>query len=92
MLEIAYTSQFRKDFRRLKKSGRYDVEQLESIIEKLSEEKPLEARHRNHLLKGHLAGFYECHICPDWLLIYETDRQTTHLRLVRTGSHSELFD
>lgn len=92
MLEITYTSQFRKDFKRLKKTGRYDVNQLENIIEKLSKENPLEAKHRNHLLKGNLEGFYECHICPDWLLIYEIDKPTNHLRLARTGSHSELFD
>lgn len=92
MLEIAYSSQFRKDFKKIRKSGRYDLNQLEGIVDKLSEEKPLGAKHRNHALKGELSGFHECHICPDWLLIYEIDRQTNHLRLARTGSHSELFD
>jgi len=92
MLEIVYSSRFKKDYKRIKRSGRHDLDKLEEIIDKLSKEKPLEAKHCNHQLKGELLGCSECHISPDWLLIYEIDHKSNQLRLSRTGSHSELFE
>ena len=81
--------QFRKDVRRAEKRG-LDLAKLADIVDLLVEEEPLPRKQRDHALSGQWKGTRECHIAPDWLLIYETDDETVTLR--RTGTHSVLFD
>lgn len=90
MLELVTTGQFRKDYKRVKKRG-YDMRLLEEVIDLLLEEQVLEERYRDHGLIGNYAGFRECHILPDWLLIYAKDSEKLILTASRTGTHSDLF-
>jgi mRNA interferase YafQ len=88
MLTIIRKSRFKKDFKKLQSSGR-DLQKLAEVLHLLANEKELPERHRDHSLIGDYVDHRECHITPDWLLIYQTTG--TELLLVRTGSHSELF-
>ena len=90
MLTIKYQTAFKKDYKRIVRRG-YDVRLLEKVIELLAEQKPLPERYHDHNLTGNYAGCRECHITPDWLLIYEVDGNELILYLTRTGSHSDLF-
>jgi mRNA interferase YafQ len=88
MKTLVESTAFRKDLKRAKKRG-YDREKLDAVIRKLQSAETLPASSRPHPLKGEWKGFWECHIEPDWLLIYAaTD---TELHLVRTGTHADLF-
>jgi mRNA interferase YafQ len=89
MREIFRTDQFKKDFKRLRSSGR-DVSKLVGIIEALQRDEPLSPIHRDHALTGNWQEWRECHLGGDWLLIYKTTAR--ELVLARTGSHSELFE
>ncbi len=89
MLQLVRKNRFKKDFKKLLASGR-DLEKLALLIRTLQAGKPLPERNRDHVLTGNNAGHRECHISPDWLLIYQTTE--SELILLRTGSHSELFD
>lgn len=88
--EVRFTSQFKKDLKLAKKQGR-DTEKLFAVIEQLADGQPLEEKHRDHALTGNYKGCRECHVEPDWLLIYEIDNGILVLMLYRVGSHSELF-
>ena len=88
MRSIRYTSQFKKDLKRARKRQK-DLEKLKEVIEQLVADVALEARYRDHALVGDYKGARDCHIEPDWLLIYEIDDE--ELILIRTGSHSDLF-
>ena len=88
--EVRFTGQFKKDLKRAKKQGK-DTDELFAVIEKLSNGEALEAKYRDHSLSGNYKGCRECHIEPDWLLIYEIDDGILVLMLYRVGSHSELF-
>ncbi len=88
--EIKVTGQFKKDLRYMKKRG-FDLELLERIIDILAEGKTLEAKYRDHESAGDFARFRECHIQPDWLLIYCRKKDVLFLVLSRTGTHSDLF-
>ena len=90
MLQLETTRQFRKDYKRVKKRG-YDISLLENVIQTLLEEKTLSEKYRDHTLVGNYAGFRECHILPDWLLIYAVKQDTLVLTTSRTGTHSDLF-
>lgn len=90
MLTIRYQSRFRKDYKRIVKRG-YDVRLLEPVIDLLASEQPLPPVYKDHPLTGQYAGCRECHITPDWLLIYEADKGNLLLYLMRTGTHSELL-
>ena len=106
MYNIRPTTKFQKDLKRVKKRG-FDISLLTDIIKKLAAGEPLPEKNRDHQLSGdyaavsytHLdvykrqdyAGCRECHITPDWLLIYEVDGDELILYLTRTGSHSDLF-
>jgi mRNA interferase YafQ len=86
--KVHYTSQFKKDFKQCKKRG-YDMQQLVDVMKLLEEGKKLPAKNKGHILKGNYGESKECHIGPDWLLIYQLfDNDIT---FVRTGSHSDLF-
>ena len=90
MYRIRPTTKFQKDVKRLKKRG-YDLSSLTKVIQILADGKCLPPQNRDHALSGNYAGFRECHIAPDWLLIYEISEDTLFLYLTRTGSHSDLF-
>lgn len=90
-LTLVPTSQFKKDYKLIKKRG-YKLAELQAIIEKLLCGETLEARNRDHALAGSYSGFRECHIRPDWLLIYAIDNDKLILTASRTGTHSDLFD
>ena len=89
--KVKYSSKFQKDLKRLKKRG-LNLIFLTEIIKKLAEDEKLPLKNKDHLLIGNFAGCRECHVKPDWLLIYEIDLDSKILYLVRTGSHSDLFD
>ncbi len=90
MLELVSTMAFRKDLRLAKKRG-YNLSLLVSVLDMLLEGKTLPERYRDHALSGKYTGFRECHILPDWLLIYAVDKSRLVLVAVRTGTHSDLF-
>ena len=90
MLTIKYHTMFKKDFKRIKKRGYY-ISRLEKIVELLANEVPLPEQFKDHNLSGNYNGFRECHIAPDWLLIYQVNNNELVLVLSRTGSHSDLF-
>ncbi len=90
MLKLETTVQFRRDYKRMMKRG-CKREILENVIDILLEEKTLDVKYRDHELKGDYAGFRECHIQPDWLLIYKVDHGNLILTAARTGSHADLF-
>jgi len=88
-LYLDVAKQFKKDVNLCKKQGR-DLDKLWDIVETLRNREPLNPRHKKHSLFGQYKGSWECHIKPDWLLIW--DVEAAALRLIRTGSHSELFE
>lgn len=90
MYNIRPTSTFQKDLKRIKKRG-YDISLLTEVIRTLASGLPLPEKNRDHRLAGDYAGCRECHIAPDWLLIYELDGDELILYLTRTGTHSDLF-
>ena len=90
MLTIKYESTFKKDFKRIIKRG-YDIRLLEEVIDVLANERALPEKYRDHRLVGEYSDCRECHITPDWLLIYKISNRELVLYLTRTGSHSDLF-
>lgn len=91
MLQPVYTKQFKKDIKKIEGSGSKNIEKLKAIIRELINEKQLNPSHRDHALKGVFKDRRECHIEPDWLLIYKIDRKGMIIIFERIGSHSELF-
>ncbi len=85
---IKTTKAFEKDLMRIQKRGK-DISKLEYIVKLLANNDVLQAKYRDHKLSGNYQNFRECHIEPDWLLIYENQNNILHL--ARTGSHSDLF-
>lgn len=90
MLTIKYQTAFKKDYKRIKKRG-YDTRLLKKVIEMLAAGQELPGEYRDHALIGDYAGCRECHIAPDWLLVYEVIERELILYLTRTGTHSDLF-
>lgn len=88
--EVKFTTTFKKDIKLAKKQGR-NTDKLLRIIEQLANGEPLEAKYRDHDLSGDYQGWRECHIEPDWLLVYKLLDDVLVLLLNRIGSHSELF-
>lgn len=88
--DVQFTNQFKKDVKLAKKQGK-DLEKLYTVIENLAQGNVLEVKYRDHSLSGNYNNCRECHIEPDWLLIYEIIDDVLVLMLNRTGSHSELF-
>ena len=89
--ELVLTGKFKKGLKLAKKRG-LNIKLLDDIVEKLLNGIPLDEKNRDHELKGKYTGFRECHIQPDWLLIYLIENDVLTLTLVDTGTHSELFD
>ena len=89
--KIIRTSQFKKDVRQANKQGK-DMAILEQVVDFLADDIPLPEKFRDHALKGNWKDHRECHITPDWLLVYKkTDKRVLQLVLVRTASHSNLI-
>lgn len=88
MLKVTYLTRFDKALKKIKKRGN-DMEKLKEVIILLAEGKPLSAKYKNHKLKCEYSDHWECHIEPDWLLVYQ--KTSTEIFLVATGSHSDLF-
>ena len=89
-LKVIWTSQFKKDYKRLIKQN-VDIAQLDETIRELAKQSPLPKSQRDHSLTGEWSGYRECHIQPDWVLIYRVVEDELILVLVRIGSHADLF-
>lgn len=89
--ELILTGKFKKSLKRAKKRG-LDISLLEEVVDKLQNDVKLEDKYRDHELKGNFRGFRECHIQPDWLLMYLKDEDVLALTLVDTGSHADLLN
>lgn len=89
--ELILTGKFKKGLKLARKRG-MNIKLLEDVVDKLQNDVPLEAKYKDHDLKGNWKGFRECHIQPDWLLIYLKENDVLTLTLVATGSHSDLLD
>ena len=90
MLRIVPSNKFKKDLKLAVKRG-YDIKLLENVVNRLANEEPLEPKYKDHTLSGDYSGFRECHITPDWLLVYQVIIDELVLFLSRTGTHSDLF-
>ena len=90
MLNVILSNRFKKDLKTAAKRG-YDLDLLDTVINTLAMQQPLPEKNRDHALSGDYIGFRECHILPDWLLIYRVDNDDLLLFLLRTGTHSDLF-
>ena len=87
---IEFTRQYLKDLKLARKRG-LDEKKLIGVITKLTAGEPLEAKYRDHVLVGNYKSYRECHISPDWLLIYSKQETFIMVTLMRTGTHSDLF-
>lgn len=92
MLRPEFTGQFKKDYKLAVKRG-CNPEKLQEVVTILCEERPLPQKYKDHALvnSGSYKGVRECHIEPDWLMVYKVVKDTLILKLIRTGSHSDLF-
>lgn len=90
MLIFRTTNLFKKEFRKAQKRGK-NVERLRRLMQSLVNEDPIPSRHRDHALTGNYKGRRECHIEPDWLLVYKVDLKAREIIFERTGTHSDLF-
>ena len=88
--EVKYTSRFKKDYKRLMKRG-WDMEKLLDAIDILRSGMELPPEYRDHPLHGDYEGHRDCHIAPDWVLIYYKSESTLVLSMTRTGTHSDVF-
>ena len=90
-LIVKWTNSFKKDYKRAIKR-RLKIEKLDEVISILAKGETLDEKYRDHALAGIFTGLRECHIEPDWLLIYSIENETLILTLSRTGTHSDLFN
>jgi mRNA interferase YafQ len=88
--KLVLSGSFKKDLKRLKKRG-LDISLMQTVVDSLLEGKQLEEKYRDHALEGNWKGFRECHIQPNWLLIYLREDEILTLTLIDTGTHSDLF-
>lgn len=89
--EIKNTTQFKKDYKLARRRG-LNMDLLKDVVTRLANGEPLDPRHKDHPLSGEWSGHRECHIQPDWLLIYRYENDILVLALTRTGAHSDLFN
>ena len=90
MYQIEMSSRFKKDYKLAKKRG-YNMELLKDVVNLLARGEQLPEKYLDHPLSGDYRGTRECHIAPDWLLIYRIEKELLVLGLTRTGTHSDLF-
>jgi mRNA interferase YafQ len=88
--KLVLSNSFKKDLKRIKKRG-LDISLMQNVVDSLLDGKQLEEKYRDHALEGNWKGFRECHIQPDWLLIYIIENEILTLTLIDTGTHSDLF-
>ena len=88
--QVIWTNQFKKDYKLVMKRG-LPVEELDTLIRLLADDNPLPEKYKDHSLSGNWSCFRECHIKPNWLLIYRIYNNNLILSLTRTGSHSDIF-
>ena len=88
--DISVTAQFRRDYKLMKKRG-LNMAALAQVVTMLANGEALPEKNRDHSLSGDFIGYRECHIAPDWLLIYLVENDVLILTLSRTGTHSDLF-
>ncbi len=88
--EVKFTSQFKRDLKLAKKQGK-DIDKLFDVISTIAEGRKLDEKYRDHNLSGDYAGCRECHVEPDWILVYEVMDKVLVLMIYRVGTHSELF-
>ena len=88
--EVKFTGQFKRDLKLARKQGK-DIDKLFDVINMIAEDEKLDEKYRDHSLGGDYVGCRECHVEPDWLLVYEVIDKTLVLMLYRVGTHSELF-
>jgi len=91
MYEVIATTKFKKDYKRSTKRN-LEIALLDNLIMFLGEHGEIPIQYKPHILKGKYTGHWECHIKPDWLLIWLIDHTAKEIILVRTGTHSDLFD
>lgn len=91
ILTVKFTSAYKKSYKLMKKRG-MDMSLLDEVVDTLRQGKVLQEKYRDHPLKGNFKKFRECHIQPDWLLIYLIEKDVLTLTLVDTGSHSDLLN
>ena len=89
-LKVIWTSRFKKDYKLAIKRN-LNIELLDDVIRMLAAEQTLPEEYNDHQLTGNLKDYRECHIQPDWLLVYKVLQETLILKLIRTGTHSDLF-
>ncbi len=90
MYTVKFTSSFKKGYKRAKRRG-WNLNLLDEVVDTLRQGNRLDAKYRDHELQGEWTGFHECHIEPDWLLIYLIENDILTLTLTETGTHSDLF-
>lgn len=90
MYQVKFTTTYKKGYKLMKKRG-LDLSLLDEVVNLLRQGKQLDEKYRDHGLSGNFAGFRECHIKPDWLLVYLIENDVLTLTLVDTGSHSDIF-
>ncbi|MCC8079771.1 MAG: type II toxin-antitoxin system YafQ family toxin [Oscillospiraceae bacterium] len=88
--EVRFTTQFKSDLKLAKKQNK-DLERLFAVVENLANDVPLDPKYRDHALTGNYISYRECHVEPDWLLVYKKSADILVLLLYRVGSHSNLF-
>lgn len=89
MLKVRYGNRFKKELANALQRQGHSADKLKTVLKYLLNEEPLPAEYNDHKLKGKYEGYRECHLLPDWLLIYRLEKE--RVTLVRTGSHSDLF-
>ena len=90
MYELDYTGKFKKDVKTCQKRG-YNLELLRTVIQHLEKEGQVPQEYQPHTLKGKLKGYWECHIAPDWLLVWDQNDHELIMLMTNTGTHSDLF-
>ena len=90
MYQVKFTTAYKKRYKLMIKRG-LNLSLLDDVVDKLRQGIPLEEKYRDHALTGNFEGFRECHIKPDWLLVYLIENDILTLTLVDTGSHSDVF-
>lgn len=90
MFNLEFSGQFKKDYKQMKKRGA-DMSLINHLIEQLEEKGQVPMSNKPHLLVGNYKGIWECHVAPDWLLLYDKTDSIKLIRLIRTGTHSDIF-
>lgn len=85
-----FTNKFKRELKKCKSRG-LDTDDIAKIMEKLIKNEPLEPRNKNHPLNGEFIGCFDCHIHPDWILVYMFDDKENTVTFLRTGTHADLF-